>query len=154
MKFTLINKSTMPHIAEQITNIITDFLDNRSASINWQNTAAPGKWSNKQIIGHLIDSAHINLQRFVRCTYEEKFKLIYYQEEWVQAQHYAEADINNLLKLWELVNLQIARVLANYPADRWQITCDNNRGEPVYNTVEFIANDYVAHMVHHLNQLK
>ena len=154
MKFTLINKPAMPHVAEQLTHTITDFLDNRSAGINWQNAPAPGKWSNKQIIGHLVDSAHINLQRFVRCTYEEKFKLIYYQEEWVQAQHYAEADIYNLLKLWELVNLQIARVLTNYPADRWQITCDNNRGEPVYNTVEFIANDYITHMVNHLNQLK
>jgi hypothetical protein len=102
----------------------------------------------------LIDSAHINLQRFVRCTYEERFKLIYYQEEWVQAQHYASADIDELLQLWQLVNKQIVRVLANYPAGRWQITCDNNKGEPVYNTVEFIASDYIAHMLHHLNQLK
>ncbi|RWY54200.1 DinB family protein [Mucilaginibacter gilvus] len=153
MNFTFINNLAMPHIAEQLTNNVANFLDNQSSAINWKNTAAPGKWNNKQIIGHLIDSAQINLQRFVRCTYEEKFKLIYYQEEWVQAQSYAEADINDLLKLWELVNLQIARVLANYPTDRWQINCDSNQDEPIYNTVEFIANEYVAHMLNHLNQL-
>lgn len=144
----------MPTISQQLDGVVTEFIDNRSPHINWQNTALPGKWSNKDIIGHLIDSAHINLQRFVRCTYEERFKLIYYQEKWVKAQHYAEANIEEVLKLWELVNRQIVRVLTNYPADRWQITCDNNRGEPVYNTVEFIANDYIAHMQHHLDQLK
>nr|WP_294943135.1 DinB family protein [uncultured Mucilaginibacter sp.] len=144
----------MNDIARQLDDAVTDFLNNRAAEANWQNITTPGKWNNKQIIGHLIDSAHINLQRFVRCTYEERFKLIYYQEEWVQAQHYADFDPQELLLLWKLVNKQIVRVLANYPTDRWQITCDNNRGEPVYNTVEFIANDYIAHMLHHLNQLR
>ncbi|OOQ62269.1 hypothetical protein BC343_00895 [Mucilaginibacter pedocola] len=139
---------------QQLQAAISDFLENRVAAINWQNVAAPGKWNNKQIIGHLVDSAQINLQRFVRCTYEDGFKLIYFQEEWVEAQRYAEADINELLSLWKLINLQVVRVLVNYPVDRWQATCDNNRGEPVYNTVEFIAKDYVAHMQHHLNQLK
>jgi hypothetical protein len=144
----------MPTIADQLNNAVNNFLNHRSGEINWQNTPATGKWSNKQIIGHLIDSAQINLQRFVRCTYEENFKLIYFQNEWVEAQRYAEADMAELLTLWRLLNMQIIRVLANYPADRWQITCDNNRGEPVYNTVDFIANDYVAHLQHHLNQLK
>ncbi|TSD66830.1 DinB family protein [Inquilinus sp. KBS0705] len=131
---------------------VDDFIAN-AADVNWDNHTAPGKWTNKETLGHLIDSAHINLQRFVRCTFEEGFKLIYHQDEWVKAQHYAIANAAELLKLWELVNLQIVRVLANYPADRTQITCDNNRGEPIYNTIEFIAQDYVAHMQHHLKQL-
>lgn len=144
----------MPNVAGQLDAAIKYFLDNDAAGVDWQNTVPTGKWNNTQIIGHLIDSAHINLQRFVRCTYQERFKLIYYQEEWVQAQHYADADPQELLLLWKLVNKQIVRVLANYPADRWQVTCDNNRGEPIYNTVAFIAEDYIAHMQHHLNQLK
>jgi hypothetical protein len=143
----------MKETAHNLNAAIDDFLQNTTLSVNWENEAAPGMWTNKEIIGHLIDSAHINLQRFVRCTYEEGFKLIYFQEEWVQAQHYRDANLTNLLKLWELVNLQIVRVLQNYPANRTQIKCDNGRDEPSFNTVEFLANDYIVHMQHHLNQL-
>ena len=144
----------MPNIAEQLIHSVNDFLENKANHVDWDKATAPGKWSNKQIIGHLIDSGHINLQRFVRCTYEERFKLIYYQDEWVKAQQYASADTHELLQHWTLINKQIVRVLANYPAGRWHILSDNNRGEPVYNSVEFIANDYIAHMQHHLNQLQ
>jgi hypothetical protein len=143
----------MNPFASQLHNVIIDFTDNKILYINWENECAKGKWSNKEIIGHLIDSAHINLQRFVRCTFEEEFKLIYQQDEWVKAQHHNIADSAKLLLLWKLVNLQIVRVLDNYPANRWQVTCNNNKGEPVYNTVEFIVEDYIAHMQHHLNQL-
>jgi len=143
----------MKDTAQSLKAIVDYFLLNTASSVNWENEAAPGKWTNKEIIGHLIDSAHINLQRVVRCTYEEGFKLIYFQEEWVQAQHYRDADLTGILKLWELVNRQIVRVLQNYPADRAQIKCDNGRDEPSFNTVEFLANDYIVHMQHHLNQL-
>jgi hypothetical protein len=144
----------MIDIALQINNEVDTFLNGTSLKINWDNTADDGKWSNKEIIGHLIDSAHINLQRFVRCTYEDGFKLIYYQDEWVKAQHYKGADVAELLQLWKLVNRQIARVLTNYPNDRISATCDTSREGVTFNTVEFLANDYLAHMQHHLNQLK
>jgi len=143
----------MNKIAQHLTDTINNFIDNSPKPADWAYKPAPDKWSAKEIIGHLIDSAHINLQRFVRCTYEEKFKLIYFQDEWVAAQHYQEADLTDLLNLWKSVNGQIARVLDNYPADRWQATCDSNHGEPVYHTVEFLADDYVRHMQHHLNQI-
>jgi hypothetical protein len=143
----------MNKIAKELTEIIDRFKHNIPESLDWEYKAAPDKWSAKEIIGHLTDSAHINLQRFVRCTYEENFKLIYFQDEWVAAQHYQEADITELLLLWRLVNKQIVRVLDNYPADCWQATCDSNRGEPVYRTVEFLANDYTRHLQHHLNQI-
>lgn len=144
----------MKQTAQKLSTAVHDFLTVQAPGINWANQAAPGKWTNKQIIGHLIDSAHINLQRFVRCTYEDGFKLIYFQEEWVAAQHYNEADITELLKLWELVNLQIVRVLANYPTNRELAVCDNGRYEPSLNTAAFLAEDYIAHMQHHLNQLR
>ena len=140
-------------IAKRLQLTVDDFLKDTAKPRDWARRPGPGKWSAKEIIGHLTDSAHVNLQRFVRCTYEDKFKLIYFQEEWVAAQHYQDADITELLELWRLVNMQVARVLDNYPADRWQATCDSNRGEPVYHTVEFLANDYIAHMQHHLNQI-
>jgi hypothetical protein len=144
----------MKQIAQNLSDNISGFLNIKATGIKWENQPAPGKWSNKQIMGHLIDSAHINLQRFVRCTYEECFKLVYLQDEWVATQHYQEADVTELLKLWELVNRQIVRVLTYYPADRAGIKCDTGRYEPSFNTVAFLADDYIVHMQHHLNQLR
>jgi hypothetical protein len=102
----------------------------------------------------LCDSAQINLQRFVRCTYEEKFKLTYEQDEWVAAQHYQEMNVADLLQLWRLLNLQISRVLDNYPADRWQVQCDTSKKEIGLHPVEWLAQDYIDHLNHHLNQIK
>ena len=143
----------MHRIAKGLNQTIDEFLAKVSPKINWESNAQPGKLSNKEVIGHLIDSAQINLQRFVRCTYEDGFKLIYHQDEWVKAQHYNNADIPDLLELWKLLNLQIARVMENYPADRLNATCNTSRQGVTLNTVEFLANDYLSHLQHHLKQL-
>src|SRR6202012_1710610 len=112
----------MNSIATQLTAAIDQFIaiTNRKI-IDWEHKPSHEKWSNKEIIGHLCDSAMINLERFVRCTYEENFKLVYEQDEWVATQRYQEIDIENLLELWRLLNLQITRVLETYPNDRWQV---------------------------------
>lgn len=144
----------MNDVISQLTHTVNDFLLLRSQPIDWGARPAPGKWSAKEIIGHLIDSAQINLQRFMRCTYEENFKLTYEQDAWVAVQHYQDADINELFDLWTLLNKQIIRVLKNYPSDRFGARCDNSKQEPKLQTVVWLAGDYVAHLHHHLKQLK
>src|ERR1700748_332617 len=91
----------------QLNSAISQLLQSDLEAINWDYKPASDKWSKKEVIGHLIDSAQINLQRFVRCTYSENFKLVYDQVEWVEAQHYQEADIDELLILWKALNMQI-----------------------------------------------
>jgi hypothetical protein len=137
----------------QLATAIDDLLTNDLQSIDWDAKPDPNRWSRKEIIGHLIDSAQINLQRFVRCTYEENFKLNYEQVEWVQVQHYQDEDINELLELWRLLNFQIIRVLKNYPANRLGAQCGNSKNEVTLHTVEFLAQDYVDHLKHHLRQV-
>jgi hypothetical protein len=137
-----------------LTNTVSNFLNIKSQPIDWNTKPSPDKWSNKEVIGHLIDSAQINLQRLIRCTYEENFKLIYEQNVWVAVQHYQDAEINDLLSLWYLINNQIIRVLSNYPKERLNTKCDNSKLEPNLQTVKWIAADYVAHLIHHLNQIK
>jgi hypothetical protein len=149
IKTSLPVKDTIDQLAEAINDLLTRDLQ----SIDWDNKPNPDRWSRKEIMGHLIDSAQINLQRFVRCTYEENFKLIYEQVEWVEAQHYQDADINEVLELWRLLNFQIIRVWKNYPPDRLGVKCDNNKYEVQLNTVEFLAQDYVDHLKHHLRQV-
>jgi len=142
-------------MTRELTATINHFIEQtQKQPIDWEGKPAPGKWSNKEIIGHLCDSAQINLQRFVRCTFEENFKLTYEQNEWVAAQHYQDMNMDDLLQLWRLLNLQITRVLDNYPADRWQAQCDTNKKEIGLHTVEWLAQDYLAHLQHHLNQIR
>ena len=143
----------MKVIIEDLKNTITDFFKTDLQIINWDHKRSVNQWSKKEIIGHLIDSAQINLQRFVRCTYEENFKLIYDQDQWVKIQHYQDADIDELLSLWELLNLQIINVLKYYPPDRLNAQCDNGKKEVNLHNVKWLMLDYVHHLKHHLQQV-
>lgn len=137
----------------QLNETIDERVFSDPSSVNWTHKPSPEKWSPKEILGHLIDSAQINLQRFVRCTYEENFKLTYEQDEWVKGARYQVADTRDLLNLWEMLNVQIWWVLANYPPERLQAKCDNSKTTVSLHTVEWLAQDYVDHMNHHLNQI-
>jgi hypothetical protein len=142
-------KDTIAQLADAINDLLTTDLQ----AIDWDYKPAPDRWSRKEIIGHLIDSAQINLQRFIRCTYEENFKLTYEQVEWVQVQHYQDTDINEILELWRLLNFQIITVWKNYPVDRLIAQCDNSKTEVSLHTVDWLAQDYVDHVKHHLRQV-
>jgi hypothetical protein len=146
--------SVMKEIAKNLETIIPDFLGTDLFSKDWNYKAGPDKWSKKEIIGHLIDSAQINLQRFVRSTYTENFAITYDQVEWVDAQHYIFADIHELLELWRLLNRQIVRVLENYPPDRLQVQCDIGKTTVCFHTIEHLAQDYVNHLNHHLKAIE
>ena len=143
----------MEEIVENLAEAIDAFLKIEQQNIDWDFKIREEKWSNKEIIGHLIDSAQINLQRFIRCTYEQEFKLVYAQDEWVSAAHYQNADIKEVLDLWILLNRQIIRTLVNYPKDRVEITCDTGKTDVKLHTVKWLAEDYVSHMQHHLSKI-
>jgi hypothetical protein len=143
----------MEEIVQSLAEAIDGFLKTDQETIDWDFKIRDNKWSKKEIIGHLIDSAQVNLQRFVRCTYEENFKLVYAQDEWVFAAHYQNADIKEVLDLWILLNRQIIRVLINYPDDRLEVKCDTGKLEAQLHSVNFLAEDYVRHMQQHLQQI-
>jgi hypothetical protein len=133
---------------------VDDFLlQIKNHPVDWDFKPSDDQWSAREIIGHLTDSAQVNLQRFIRCTYEEGFKLIYLQNEWVSVQKYQQADTTEVFLLWRLLNKQIQRVLDNYPADRWNAQCDTGKNSVKLHTVEYLAYDYVDHMKHHLKQI-
>jgi hypothetical protein len=143
----------MEEIVQNLAEAIDNFLKIEQQNIDWDFKIREEKWSGKETIGHLIDSAQINLQRFIRCTYEQDFKLIYAQDRWVAAAHYQNADIKEVLDLWILLNRQIIRTLINYPEDRMGVTCDTGKTDVQLHTVKWLAGDYVRHMQHHLSKI-
>ena len=113
---------------------------------------APTRWSKKEILGHLVDSACNNHQRFVRAQLEGRLRFPGYEQEgWARCQDYADADWSLLLRLWRDYNLHLANVIARIPEDRATTSCEIGDNPAV--TLEFLVEDYVRHMEHHLRQL-
>jgi hypothetical protein len=134
-------------------------LDDESTS----RRSAPGKWSAREIVGHLLDSAANNHQRFVRAQLQDDLIFDgYAQDEWVRAQQYQQADWRELVHLWAAYNRHLARVMAAVPAGvRLRPRARHNldrigfrpfaTGSPA--TLDDLMRDYVAHLQHHLAQL-
>jgi DinB family protein len=112
---------------------------------------APGKWSRKQIVGHLIDSAANNHQRFVRAQEAALVFPGYAQDHWVDSQRYADRSWTDLIGLWESYNRHLVHVIAAISDDRGDLPCTIGSGAPI--TLAFLADDYVRHLRHHLAQL-
>jgi hypothetical protein len=112
---------------------------------------APAKWSKKEVIGHLTDSAANNIQRFVRMQYENIPFIIYDQNEWVNLQYYKNKNSSEVIQLWELLNRHIVHILKNVPEKNYLLLCKTNEPEPV--TLLWLAEDYVTHLEHHLKQI-
>jgi DinB superfamily len=112
----------------------------------------PGRWSRKEILGHLIDSAANNHQRFVRAQLAPQLITpAYEQAEWVALQDYATEPWADLAVLWSAYNRHLLHVLQAIPQNvLWH---EVRIGSHAPMTLQEVAVDYVTHLQHHLAQI-
>lgn len=126
-------------------------LEIEDASVNHK--PGPEKWSKKEILGHLVDSAINNLQRLIRVQYEPDVKVVYNQDQWVKIQNYQALDIESVVELWYIMNQQFIRIVKSFPSEKINLKIDTGKDKAEMHTAEFLIGDYLAHMEHHLKQI-
>ncbi|MDW3650397.1 MAG: DinB family protein [Bacteroidia bacterium] len=124
---------------------------------------AADKWSPKEIIGHLIDSASNNHQRFVRAQFKRDMIFEgYKQEKWVIIQHYQKRSWNELVEMWVQYNLQLSHLMIYTPRElSWRPVSEHNLHQIAFKRIPagevtslaYFMVDYVAHLEHHLCQI-
>lgn len=139
----------MKSIAAELENIIIRHLPDlkKTTEEEYSYKPSPAKWSKKEILGHLIDSAHSNIRRFVVAQYEKNPFIKYDQNQWVAIIAYQQWDTNDIIDLWYLINKQICYIIKNIPEKMYQRTCQTE----TLQTIEWLAADYVKHLLHHLH---
>jgi len=133
----------MKELSEKLLSLI-ETAEPKLRSVSASESAKPllsGGWSRKQVIAHLIDSASNNHQRFVRAV----------QQESLDVQVPQEADWPLLVSLWAAYNRYLAHVIAHLPASKLETPCRIGSDKPV--TLDFLARDYLTHLLHHLGQI-
>lgn len=142
----------MQQTIKDLQQIINEYVGKIESIPDAEFSAKPraDKWSKKEVLGHLIDSAQNNLRRFICSQYEsEPPKITYQQDFWVKANGYQASSKNDVILYWRLINQRIADVLAAMPEDQYGKQCDTGS----LRTLSWLADDYVKHMKHHLNQI-
>ena len=112
----------------------------------------PSNWSPKEELGHLLDSAANNHQRIVRAQFENNPAMPgYEQNRWVAVHAYQRRDWKALIEVWQAMNRQLLAAAEAVPDSAWSRTLTVAGAEPM--TLQFVFDDYVDHMLHHLQHI-
>ena len=105
----------MKETASQLRNIVIEYtsLLQQADEKSYLFKVSANKWSKKEILGHLVDSAQNNISRFIVAQYEDVPKIVYNQDSWVAISDYQNYPIGDLITLWRLLNKHAAIILSN-----------------------------------------
>ncbi len=114
--------------------------------------ANPDTWSKKESLGHLIDSASNNHQRFIRGAQNAARDFpTYNQNRWVEVQCYNEMDWFKLIDFFSQYNLHLCQVIDVLPQEALNNPC--NIGKEKHVTLQFVIEDYLRHLRHHIEKI-
>lgn len=137
--------SRLEYLTETIPEIISKIEDEIFSKKHSAN-----KWSKKQIIGHLIDSATNNHQRFIRGQFEENPEIKYDQNKWNEYNFYQEIEKEQIISFWKVYNKQLIEIIKRIPKENLIREIKINDKNL---TLEFLIIDYVVHLEYHLKQI-
>jgi hypothetical protein len=138
------------HFRDELNTVHSALLDlsPELADMSWRE----GGWTRKQIVGHLLDSAANNRQRFVRAATDGNYTGPQYaQDAWVAAHGYAGQAWTTLLDWWKVEHEILMSVVDRIPEERLEASCIVGYDKPV--TLRFLVEDYLRHQLWHLAQL-
>ena len=119
------------------------------ADVPWRE----GGWTRKQIVGHLLDSATNNRQRFVRAATEGRYAGPQYEQDaWVSAHGYSDQEWETLLRWWLAEHEILMAVVDRIPEDRLEVECVVGEEKSV--TLRFLIEDYISHQQGHFKQIQ
>ncbi|NNG26191.1 MAG: DinB family protein [Ignavibacteriaceae bacterium] len=146
-------KDVVNRLKNNIKTVPGKFLNFPEEKLNKK--AAPTKWSKKELLGHLVDSAANNHHRFVKAQFQEEpfYMDDYAQNEWVDVQKYNDKETRSLVELWKVYNQHILFIMENIPKKNLKIKCIAEDAFENAETIFLLMKDYVDHMDHHLNKI-
>ncbi|MCA9274496.1 MAG: DinB family protein [Phycisphaerales bacterium] len=153
--------STLGFSADRVAGIAEDLFELQESFV--AKPRKEGAWSRKQILGHLIDSASVNHQRFIEAQINDSIVFEgYAHQQWVELQGYQEQDWEELVTLWSALNMHICNVVERIPAEvlgkqhaehRFDVMAFRPVAKDQPSTLGYIIEDYFAHLQYHLDQI-
>jgi hypothetical protein len=146
--------ATLSHLSAHLAALTESaaHLCRATAEERWRQPYATGKWTRIEVLGHLLDSAAQNHQRFARALHSESLAAPGYDgDAQVRVQHYGAAPVAVVVEAWCAQNRLLSFVLAQIPPEKENTSCSVASAAPM--ALRDLAFDYVAHLEHHLRQI-
>jgi len=146
-------KKVVDRLQEHINVVPQKFLKYSEEEL--KRKPAPNKWSRKELLGHLIDSATNNHLRFIKIQFmlQPFFVEGYHQDDWVSIQKYNEIETKHLVDFWRIYNEHILFIMKNTPDENLNLKITAEKPSENADTLFYLLKDYVDHMDHHLKQI-
>jgi len=145
----LVNGDVLEILEKQITEIPT-FINSIATKADY--AYAPGKWTVKELLGHIIDTERVMAYRLLCFARNDKSKLPGFDEnEYASSAHFADRSIQSLAEEFAVVrkaNMFLLNSLNEEELNRTGIA--NNNPISVKALVFIIA----GHAMHHINIVK
>lgn len=132
-----------------------EFINNFFSEISEEKSTyryAEGKWSIREVLGHIIDTERIFAYRALRISRNDKTALPgFEQDDYVPNSNHANTSIKNLTEEFVLVRKANLKLFESFTDEMWMRT-GTASGNPV--SVKAAVYVLAGHPIHHINVIK